>query len=90
MPITEFQAARIAAYYEARKPYHALLFEAMDNAPPTTPGPKPKKSKGAGEKREGAGETQPQPGEQFRDLVELLNQSKITGGEGEKKGKGRG
>lgn len=80
MPVTEAQAARIAAYYEARKPYTKLLFAAMDNTRPDTE----KENVGDGT-QQGTVEAEPRPGAHFGELVEMLKGSGITGVEGGKK-----
>jgi len=83
MPVTEAQAARIAAYYEARKPYNKLLYEALDRASVNTSDAEEETT--GDMKQERTGEAQPQPGAHFTELVELLKESKIPNVDGEKK-----
>lgn len=86
-PITSAQLARIAAYYEARKPYLALLYETMDdnitaNAQNTTE----KNTKSDKQKEEkGEVETEPKPGAHFGELVAQLKEARITNAAGGKK-----
>lgn len=82
MAITEAQATRIAAYYEARKPYTKLLFEAMQDRADATD---TETGNVIDTTQQGAERAQPQPGAHFAELVELLKESKIAGVEGAKK-----
>ena len=89
MPITDEQSQRIAAYYEARKPYNELLLEALADAPPNQPRihPLKKEKKSAStEQPKQEGERESKPGELFVELVEMLREHKISKPEQEKKG----
>lgn len=87
-PITSAQLARIAAYYEARKPYLTLLYETMDdnitaNTQDTTE--KHTNSDKQKEEEEESVEAEPKTGAHFGELVAQLKEARIANAAGGKK-----
>ena len=95
MPLTPQQSSLIDAYYEARKPYNALLLDALAKAPLNPPREHPiKPRKTSSEppvvKRpecEGMTDDEDPPGEIFRELVAALQQQTLAEPEEEDKKK---
>ena len=93
MPLTPDQTSLTKAYYEARKPYHKLLLEALQDAPPNQTREYPIKSKNTSSETpelkrpdyEGLHDDKPQPGESFRDLVTALQSHQISEPEEERR-----